>query len=59
MIGPFFNKQYMNDIPDFSGFLCERPHFSDILVYAHIFLLRDFLRLFVLLVFNELTVIFV
>ena len=33
---PFFNKKYMNG-PIFSGFLCERPHFSDILVYAHIF----------------------
>ena len=32
---PFFNKKYMND-PFFSGFLCEGPHFSDILVYAHI-----------------------
>ena len=50
MIGPpFFNKKYMND-PDFSGFQCEKSHFSDILVYAHIFSL---------LVFNELTAIFV
>ena len=27
---------------DFSGFLCERPHFSDIQVYAHIFRLEIF-----------------
>ena len=36
MIGPFF-QQKIYEWPYFSGFLCERPHFSDILVYAHIF----------------------
>ena len=36
MIGPLF-QQKVYEWPDFSGFLCERPHFSDILVYAHIF----------------------
>ena len=33
---PFF-QQKVYEWPDFSGFLCERPHLSDILVYAHIF----------------------
>ena len=37
MIGPFFFQQKVYEWPNFSGFLCERPHFSDILVYAHIF----------------------
>ena len=32
----FFNKKYVNG-PVFLDSLCERPHFSDILVYAHIF----------------------
>ena len=32
---PFLNKK-VYEWPDFSGFLCERPHFSDIMVYAHI-----------------------
>ena len=35
-LAPFF-QQKVYEWPDFSGFLCERPHFSDILVYAHIF----------------------
>ena len=35
-LAPFF-QQNVCEWPDFSGFLCERPHFSDILVYAHIF----------------------
>ena len=33
---PFF-QQKVYEWPDFSGFLCERPYFSDILVYEHIF----------------------
>ena len=33
---PGSESTFMN-MPEFSGFLCERPHFSDILVYAHIF----------------------
>ena len=35
---PFF-QQKVYEWPDFSGFLCERAHFSDILVhvYAHVF----------------------
>ena len=32
-----FFKQKVYESSDFSGFLCERPPFSDILVYAHIF----------------------
>ena len=35
-LAPFF-QQKVYEWLDFSGFLCERPHFSDILVYAHIF----------------------
>ena len=35
-LAPFF-QQKVYEWPDFSGFLCERPHFSDILVYAYIF----------------------
>ena len=35
-LAPFF-QQKVYEWPDFSGFLWERPHFSDILVYAHIF----------------------
>ena len=34
-LAPFF-QQKVYAWPDFSGFLCERPHFSDILVYARI-----------------------
>ena len=37
MIGPLFFNKKIYECPDFSGFLCERSHFSDILVYAHIF----------------------
>ena len=37
---PFFNKKYMNGPICLD--LCERPHFSDILVYAHIFRLEIF-----------------
>ena len=33
---PFF-QQKVYEWPDFSGFQCERAHFSDILVYAHVF----------------------
>ena len=36
MIGPLFSTRSIW-MARFSGFLCERPHFSDILVYAHIF----------------------
>ena len=32
-----FSQQKVYEWPDFSGFLCERFHFSDFLVYAHIF----------------------
>ena len=35
-LAPFF-QQKVYEWPNFSGFLCERPHFSNILVYAHIF----------------------
>ena len=35
-LAPFF-QQKVYEWSDFSWFLCERPHFSDILVYAHIF----------------------
>ena len=35
-LAPFF-QQKVYEWPYFSGFLCERPHFSDILVYAHFF----------------------
>ena len=56
MISPsFFNKKYMTDPFVFSGFVCERPHFSDIPVYAYIFSIRDFFRLLVHWVLNELT----
>ena len=60
MIGPlFFNKKYMNG-PVFLDSLCERPHFSDILVYAHIFRSEIFRGcMLILLVLHELTVIFV
>ena len=34
---PFFFQQKVYALPDFSGLLCERPLFSDILVYSHIF----------------------
>ena len=40
-LAPFF-QQKVYEWPDFSGFLWERPHFSDILVYAHIFRLEIF-----------------
>ena len=40
-LAPFF-QQKVYEWPDFSGFLCERPLFSDILVYAHIFRLEIF-----------------
>ena len=33
-LAPFF-QQKVYEWSDFSGFLCERLHFSDILVYAH------------------------
>ena len=58
---PFFNKKYMND-PIFLDSYVKGPIFSNILVYAHVYVyfsLRDFSRLLVLLVFNELTVIVV
>ena len=35
-LAPFF-QQKVYEWPHFSGFLRERPHFSDILVFAHIF----------------------
>ena len=35
-LAPFF-QQNVYEWPNFSVFLCERPHFSDILVHAHIF----------------------
>ena len=57
-LAPFF-QQKVYDWPYFSCFVCERSHFSDILVNAYIFSLRDLARVLVLLVFNELTVIFV
>ena len=31
------SESTFTNMPEFSGFLCERPHFSDILVYAHFF----------------------
>ena len=43
---PFFSTKSIR-MTRFFWILCERPHFSDILVYAHIFRLRDFSRLLV------------
>ena len=40
-IGPLFSRKSIW-MTLFFRILCERPHFSDILVYAHTFLLRDF-----------------
>ena len=51
---PFF-QQKVYEWPDFSGFLCERSHFSDILVYAYIFHSEIFQGCFILLVLHELT----
>ena len=59
MIGPFFCQQKVYDWPHFSGLVYERPHFSDVSQYMHIFFVQKFLRLLVVLVFNELTSIFV
>ena len=50
-LAPFF-QQKVYDWPDFSWFVCERPHFSDIPINAYSFSLRDLWRLLVLLVFN-------
>ena len=36
-VGVGEGEQKVYEWPDFSGFLCERPHFSDTLVYAHMF----------------------
>ena len=55
---PFFNKKYMTD-PIFHYSYVKRPHCSDIKVNAYMFWLRDLSRLFVLMVFNELTATFV
>ena len=58
MIGSlFFDKKYMTD-PIFLDWYMKGPTFSDIPVYAHIFHSEIFEAL-VLLVFNELTAIFV
>ena len=54
---PFFDKKYMTD-PIFLDWYMKGPTFSDIPVYAHIFHSEIFEAL-VLLVFNELTAIFV
>ena len=53
---PLFFQQKVYDWPHFSGLVYERPHFSDVSRYMHIFFVQ---RLLVLLVFNELTAIFV
>ena len=53
----FFNKKYMND-PIFLDSCVKDPTFLTP-GYMHIFLLRIFSRLLVLLVLNELTAIFV
>ena len=37
-------QQKVYDWPYFSWFLCERPHFSDILVYAYIFFAQRFVE---------------
>ena len=43
LLAPLFStKIYMYVWPDFSRFVCERPRFSDTLVYAYIFSPRDF-----------------
>ena len=55
----FICQAQVYEWPNFYGFLCERPHFSDILVYARIFRSEIFSRLLILLVLHELTVIFV
>ena len=53
---PFFNKKYMTDPIFLDSYV---KGLSDILVNAYMFSLRDLSRLLVLLVFNELTAIFV
>ena len=40
-LAPFF-QQKVYEWPDFSGFLCERPHFPNILVFSQIFRLEIF-----------------
>ena len=57
MISPFFNKNYMTD-PIFLDSYVKGPNFLTSL-YMRIFFIRGFSRLLVLLVFNELTAIFV
>ena len=46
---PFF-QQKVYEWPDFSGFLYEKPHFSDIQVYAHFFFAQRFFKAAYLLV---------
>ena len=58
MIDPlFYNKKYMND-PIFLDSYVKDPTFLTSW-YMHIFSLRVFSMLLVLLVFNELTAIFI
>ena len=54
-LAPIF-QQKVYDWPHFFWIVYERSHFSDVSWYMHIFLIQ---RLLVLLVFNELTAIFV
>ena len=41
MIGPFF-QQKVCGWPHFSGLVYERPHFSDVSRYMHIFFIQRF-----------------
>ena len=60
MIGPLFStKKYMTD-PIFPHWYMKGSTFSDIPIYAHFFFFTQrLLTLLVLLVFNDLTAIFV
>ena len=56
-LAPFFNKKCMTD-PIFLDWYIKGLTFTDIPVYVHIFHSENF-EAFVLLVFNELTAVFV
>ena len=43
MIDPFF-RQKVYDWPHFSGWVCERPHFSDVSRYMQIFFVQRFFK---------------